>query len=245
MCVASLKSVTRSCPGCEEHCNPPGSVLLTRAWCYTVHRVFSGISSSVSSTTFKNQCSQREQTHRRNSLATVMFVWQPRTVLPVWDTGKLWERRGRTSGLSNWIIELSLCRFTHSDAAVFSPFFGWGGGGWGGDEGGNNWDWETFLCNSFPDYPAAVGVRVLFVSCFCQTVTWSWPSSPTFRSIIRFWDAYFGGYFPPQPGSDYGGRRHSLWRCVRALRGHWQVSVALLVYFSVFNGWRWSPGLSN
>ncbi len=42
----------------------------------------------------------------------------------VYDTGKLWERRGRTGGLPNWIIELPLCRFTHSDAA----FFGGGGG---------------------------------------------------------------------------------------------------------------------
>lgn len=49
----------------------------------------------------------------------------------------------------------------------------------------------------------------------------------------------------PQPGSDYGGRRHSLWRCVRALRGHRQVSVALLLFlllsFCSFSRWLSPP----
>lgn len=85
---------------------------------------------------------------------------------------------------------------------------------------------------------------------FCQLfLTLSSARSTPFRTInwglgrisFSFGGGGGGWIIFPQPGSDYGGRRHSLWRCVRALRGHRQVSVALLLFlllsFCSFSRW--------
>lgn len=123
------------------------------------------------------------------------------------------------------LLSSPLCRFTLSYAA----FFFWGGGGGGGGrrrrqqlEFSNLSFLKVFTDYLAPDDTSGV-LSIISVekSAACDLRV---PYVALSGLGRIFW-----GYFPPQPGSDYGGRRHSLWRCVRALWGHWQVSVALLI----------------
>lgn len=159
-----------------------------------------------------------------------MFIWQLRVVCFLtreYDTGKQWGRRGRTGGLPNCIIELPPVPIHPQLRSVL--FLGGRGGGGGGRRRRQQLEFSNLsFLKVFTDYLApddtsgVLSIISVEKSAACDLRV---PYVGALSGLGRI----FWGYFPPQPGSDYGGRRHSLWRCVRALWGHWQVSVALLI----------------
>lgn len=70
-------------------------------------------------------------------------------------------------------------------------------GGRGVDEGGNNWNLETFLGNSLPTALLLLN-RPCCVSYFCQTVSCPWPPVPLLPS-------------PPRAGAPSGFGTHIFW----------------------------------
>lgn len=127
-----------------------------------------------------------------------------------YDTGKQRGRRGRTGGLPNWIIELPLCRFTLSCAAFF-----WGGRGV--DEGGNNWNSETFLWNSLPTtllLTTQVACCQLFLSKSLLLVTFAFP----LLEHYQVWDAHFGDNFSPAGVGLWRTTTFSLKMCTSSAR---------------------------